>query len=109
MFGLISTKNLYVVKLDLVTDYRQLNHFEGKYRLAGKPRFALAKKIDFNYIDIFTGTKYSDLVFPGEEIVIQSRAILTSKKYITKKVANIILQEIRHDYLDDKKLIKEYK
>ena len=66
MFGLISTKNLYVVKLDLVTDYRQLNHFEGKYRLAGNPRFALAKKIDFNYIDIFTGTKYSDLVFHKE-------------------------------------------
>ena len=106
MFGMISTKDLYVVKLDVVTDYKQLNLFEGKYKLSGNARFTIAKKVSSNYIDIFTGTKYSDTVFPSEEIVVQSRAILTYKKYITKKEINILLQEINRAYLENKKLVK---
>ena len=70
------------------------------------PRFTLAKKNSIGYIDIFTNTKYSDNRYEGEETVVESRSIITTKKYITTKEANFILQELNPTYLKEKKLTR---
>lgn len=106
MFGLISTKNLYLLKLDMVTKYIFINFDLGKYSLANNPRFTLARKDSTEYVDVFTNTEYSDRRYEGKETVIEASSIITTRKYITTKEANLILQELNPTYLKEKKLIR---
>lgn len=109
MFGLISTKNLYLVTLDMVTDYRYVKAFCGEYKLAHNPRYAFARKKDFEYIDIFTGTKYTSDCWEGTETLVEARNIITTKKFITKEEASLLLKELNPTYLEtikSKKLIR---
>lgn len=92
--------------MDLVKKYDYINFDLGKYWLANKPRFTLARKELFGYEDIFTGTHYSDSRNEGKETVVEARNIITTKKYITTKEANFILQELNPTYLKEKKLIR---
>ena len=110
MFGLINTKNLYLLKLDLVKKYDYINYDLGQYWLANTPRFILAKKYgSFDYVDVFTNTKYSNARYEGKETVIEARSIITTRKYITTKEANLILQELNPTYLKEKKVNKKKK
>lgn len=107
MFGLISTKNLYLLKLDMVKKYNYINFDLGQYWLANTPRFTLAKKDGlFDYVDVFTNTKYSNDRYEGKETVVEARSIITARKYITTKEANFILQELNPTYLKEKKLTR---
>lgn len=98
MFGLLSTKNLYLVKLDMVTDYRYVKAFCGECKLAYNPRFALAKKRDFEYIDVFTGTKYDSHGREEKEIVVE--AMITTKKFIMKEEVSLLLKKLNLTYLE---------
>ena len=44
MFGLISTKDLYLLKLDMVKKYIFIDYDLGEYFLENNPRYVLAKK-----------------------------------------------------------------
>ena len=105
MFGLISTKNLYLVKLDMVTDYKYVSSMDGCYTLANNPRFTLAKKNSHYFIDIFTGTEYSSSINQGKEAIVESRSIITTRKYITTREAEFLLQELNPTYLNAKRFI----
>lgn len=75
MFGYISTKDLYLLKLAIV----QSEGFS-KYHYVGSPRYALAKKRKFHlYTAVFTGTEYSETCINGRESVVKERAIITDK------------------------------
>ncbi len=106
MFGLISTKGLYLLKLDMIEKYEYINFDLGKYWLANKPRFTLARKEFFGYEDIFTGTHYSDSRKEGKETIVEARSIITTRKYITTKEATFILQKLNPTYLKEKKRIR---
>lgn len=107
MFGLINTKDLYLVKLDIISHsdiiYENGRYFE-KFYLASNSRYALAKKNMNEYIDIFTGTKYSTLHIVGSEVIVKASPIITNKSYITNEEAFYILQELNLTYLDRKTL-----
>lgn len=109
MFGLVSTKNLYLLKLDMVTKYIFINLDLGKYSLANTPRFTLARKDGSGYVDVFTNIEYSRGRYEGRETVVEARGIITTRKYITTKEANFILQELNPTYLKEKKLIRRKK
>ena len=106
MFGLISTKDLYLLKLDMVKEYYFINYELGRYNLANNPIFTLAKKVGIYYVDVFSGKKYSTYIYCGQETVVEARGIITTRKYITSKEANFILQELNLTYLKENKLIK---
>lgn len=107
MFGLISTKNLYLLKLDMVEKSEFIDFGLRNYIFANNPRFTLAKKDGlFDYVDVFTKTKYSDRRYEGRETLVEARSIITTRKYITTKEANFILQELNPTYLKEKKLIR---
>ncbi len=105
MFGLISTKNLYLIKLDMVTDYKYVSSMDGCYSLANNPRFTLAKKDCQYFIDIFTGTEYSSSINERKETIVEARSIITTRKYITAKEAEFLLQELNPTYLNAKRFI----
>lgn len=109
MFGLVSTKNLYLLKLDMVTKYIFINLDLGKYSLANTPRFTLARKDGSGYVDVFTNIEYSRGRYEGRETVVEARGIITTRKYITTKEANFILQELNPTYLKEKKVNKKKK
>lgn len=101
MFNLISTKNLYLVELDMITKSQQLDKLTTRYFFANKPRYALARKEHkHRYIDIFTETKYSDINDVGKEMVVRANALITSKKYLNKEDIILILQELNPTYLE---------
>ena len=54
IFGLISTKDLYLLKLDMVKKYIFIDYDLGKYFLENNIRYVLSKKTGIRYIDIFT-------------------------------------------------------
>ena len=77
MFGYISTKDLYLLKLAIV----QSEGFS-KYHYVGSPRYALAKKKKIpSLYSCFTGTEYSETCINGRESVVKERAIITDRKY----------------------------
>lgn len=104
---IISTKDLYLLKLNMVEKYDYINFDLGKYWLANNSRFTLNKKDDlFDYVDVFTDTQYSDSCEEGKETMVEARSIITTSKYITTKEANFILQELNPTYLKEKKLTR---
>ncbi len=103
-------KKFIFIKIRSGKKYDYINFDLGQYWLANTPRFILAKKYgSFDYVDVFTNTKYSNDRYEGKETVIEARSIITTRKYITTKEANLILQELNPTYLKEKKLIKRRK
>ena len=100
LFGLISTKELYLLKLDVVAKFQYTSYFNGNYTLAFNPRYVLARKKDGKFIDVLTGTKYENDCVEGREMIVGIKSIITSKKHITKDEANFILKELNPTYLE---------
>lgn len=102
MFGYISTKDLYLLKLAIVESVGF-----SKYHYVGSPRYALAKKRKFHhYTDVFTGTEYSETCINGRESVVEERAIITDRKYLKKEQAVLMLQVLNPTCLNEKRLVK---
>lgn len=103
MFGLIPTKDLYIVQLACVTDrkiigWELINNYSNE-------RYALAAKISgSSFIDVFTSTKYKANYNPdiGDEIVRSYSSIITNKKVLTKKEATLLLKELNDIYICEK-------
>lgn len=100
MFDLISTHNLFLAGL---REAVKVTYNRGtKYTYPGNQiRYTLVRKTGCTYKDIFTGTTYpkSDDVSEGEEFCAEIRGFITTKKYITRKEAIFILQELNPTYL----------
>lgn len=100
MFDLISTQNLFLAGL---REAVKVTYNRGtKYTYPGNQiRYTLVRKTGCTYKDIFTGTTYpkSDDVSEGEEFCAEIRGFITTKKYITRKEAIFILQELNPTYL----------
>ena len=96
LFGLISTKELYLLKLDVVAKFQYTSYFNGNYTLAFNPRYVLAKRTNsISYKDVFNKTTYDSFeCMIGQETIVEARHVVTDKKYITSNEA--------------KKLIKKY-
>ena len=96
MFGLISTKDLYLLKLQLIKQYIFENNRLIAYELSTNPRYVLAKRTDsISYKDVFNKTTYNSFeCMIGQETIVEARHVVTDKKYITSNEA--------------KKLIKKY-
>ncbi len=96
MFGLISTKDLYLLKLQLIKQYIFENNRLIAYELSTNPRYVLAKRTSIiDYKDVFNKTTYDSFdCFQGQETIVEARHVVTNKKYITSNEA--------------KKLIKKY-
>lgn len=114
MFGKISTKNLYVVKLAEVINKVYINEYtqDEKMRIFycdNTTRFVLAKRKDNapidSYFDVFTQTVYTQnatYAMIGCDAVVLARAFTTNKKYITKKEAVEFLEKLNQAYLKKK-------
>ncbi len=100
MFDLISTQNLFLAGL---REAVKVTYNRGtKYTYPGNQiRYTLVRKTCCTYKDIFTGTTYpkSNDVSEGEEFCAEIRGFITTKKYITRKEAIFILQELNPTYL----------
>lgn len=96
MFGLISTKDLYLLKLQLIKQYIFENNRLIAYELSTNPRYVLAKRTSIiDYKDIFNKTTYDSFeCMIGQETIVEARHVVKDKKYITSNEA--------------KKLIKKY-
>lgn len=96
MFGLISTKNLYILKLQLIKQYIFKNNKLEALELSTNPRYVLAKRTDsISYKDVFNKTTYDSFeCMIGQEMITGTLHFVTDKKYITSNEA--------------KKLIKKY-
>lgn len=96
MFGLISTKDLYLLKLQLIKQYIFENNRLIAYELSTNPRYVLAKRTDsISYKDVFNKTTYDSFeCMIGQETITGNLHFVTDKKYITSNEA--------------KKLIKKY-
>ena len=89
MFGLISTKDLYIVELSTYRCIDFSNFPFCKYIIDKYKRYALCKKKGLYYCDIFTSTNYNPLYLAseGEDCVTRATVVTISKKYLTKKEA----------------------
>ena len=100
MFDLISTQNLFLVGLKEAV---KVTYNRGtKYTYPGNQiRYTLVRKTGCTYMDIFTGITYpkANDVSKGEEFCAEIRGFITTKKYITKREATFILQELNPTYL----------
>ena len=100
MFGLISTKDLYMVQLACVIDEKFDGHMFRRHY--DNERYVLAKKIsDSTFVDIFTSTRYNVVDFPdiGDEIVRGYSSIITNKKNLTKNEAALLLKGLNDIYI----------
>lgn len=104
MFGLINTKNLYLVTLDTVKETKVKSFLDITYRTENKLRYALARKCYCDYKDIFSGTIYNTFPNEGSEVITETRVFIGSKKYITKEEAIYALQQLNPTYLDANKM-----
>lgn len=91
----------------MVKKYIFIDYDLGKYFLENNPRYVLAKKKGIRYIDIFTNTEYNDYIRQGEETVIEARRMITSRKYITTREANLLLQQLSEKAIEEKTTSKE--
>lgn len=101
MFNLISTKNLYLVELVRV---KKIERNKIWYYDDSK-RYTLAKKESFfYYTDIFTHTRYNqkNYVSCGEECINNAKAIITDKRFLSKKELIYIMQELNPTYISQK-------
>ena len=82
MFNLILTKNLYLVELATI---------ERMY--TNSVRYSLAR-YDIGFIDVFTRTRYKakSSAFCGGECVVNAKAIITDKKFLSKNELIYIMQ-----------------
>ena len=96
MFGLISTKNLYILKLQLIKQYIFKNNKLEAFKLSTNPRYILAKRTNsISYKDVFNKTTYDSFeCMIGQETITGTLHFVTDKKYITSN--------------EEKKLIKKY-
>ena len=103
MFGYISTKELYLLKLDT----KNSENFVTCYS-EGKARYTLGKKKYGFYIDIFTGTKHYIFYNAscGGEYVVEARSIIIDRRYVKKEHAELMLQELNPTCLNVKRLVK---
>ena len=105
-YGGFSTKNLYLVELQMVLDIQLLaegewHQWTTEYTLEKAKRYSLGyKNADGSYIDIFTGTFYTSDYVVGMERVASARAIITNRKKTTKEEATLLLKELNSVYLD---------
>lgn len=110
MFGLISTKNLYIIEIStyMGVKYQYYPSYNFSFVFSDEKRYALGRKSEFsNYRDIFTSTTYEtkEYVTEGEECVTQASTIITNKKYITVEEATMILQDLNSTYISDNEKI----
>ena len=105
MFNLILTKNLYLVELATIE-----RMYEGKiWYYTNSVRYSLAR-YDIGFIDVFTRTRYKakNSAFCGEECVINAKAIITDKKFLSKKELIYIMQELNPTYISKKEKVKKF-
>lgn len=108
MFGLISTKDLYVLELRTIEKYEYPSIDERITYYSSDKYYVLAKKISsFDYKDVFTKSTYetSYLSFKvGSVVVRKSIPLQTTKSFITLSEAKKILEHCNNN---EKKLTRK--
>lgn len=98
MFGMVSTKDLYLVMLQQVRRIEQKGHYTNIYYNDDKLYAFAYKKTVKDYVDFFTGTEYcrwdSYFVVEGQYVVRTAKPIITEKKQISVSFLKQQLNEL---------------
>ena len=107
MFGLISTKDLYICEIRKITNIEIVDKTK-RITYSDKKDFILAWKGLYEYTDVFTFSKYKrrgiDTIYLNDYVVYENYPVMVNKKSISKKQASDIINKQYQEIYQGKKM-----